>query len=357
MLHGFNITDTRKFGETKIVTVPIWCENPGIITVSAPGCTFPDGDTVTIAGTREYRLDGRGGDYLAYPGIGQDREDVTWLFEVDFSRTPNTKTGLVNAFPIYPIATSVRQDIDRRTNWSIYFRRYLFGANDSLGILLVDSLDNLSADALYYNNNPIYAVPPGRIKFALTKATGGAFALHWGVRGPLGTGTWNSTGTMGGDEVLILHQAVQMSKISRICDNAELDAWFGVGSVVPATNREFAYLGNHEVVESAPVIYDSADPPHDLYAYTVTKWQPPGMSILNVDDPGNPVIPNNSIRIAVPYSVVSPINVAYSRPRQGVPSRAPSNERYETATSIVTLNDELVNLCSGPNQQIRTRLP
>jgi uncharacterized protein YndB with AHSA1/START domain len=316
----------------------IYSEHPGIVelTSSDPSVASVDA-SVVIPGTREYRLDGRGGDYLAYPGVGQDREDVTWLFEVDFSRTANAKTSTASSFPVYPIAMSVRQDIDRRTNWYIGFRRYLSWINDTLGIIVTDSLDNLTGDAIYITYNLIYVTPPGRIKFALTKATGGAYALHWGIRGPLTSGTHNSTGTMGGDEVLILNQAVQLSKISRICDNAELDAWFGAGSVVPATNREFAYLGNHEIIESVPVIYESADPPHDLYAYTVNRWQAPGMSVAYTDDPGNPVVPFQPFTIT-PNSTGT-FTITARRRRQGVPDRATDEEKYETTSETFTITE------------------
>jgi hypothetical protein len=316
----------------------IYSEHPGIVelTSSNPSVASVDA-SVVIPGTREYRLDGRGGDYLAYPGVGQDREDVTWLFEVDFSRTANTKTSLGSSFPHYPIASCVRQDTDRRTNWAIYFRRYLSGANDTLGIVVYDSLDNLTAGAIYLTYNYVYAIAPARVKFALTKAAGGAYALHWGVRGPIASGTRNSTGTMGGDEVLILNQAVQLSKISRICDNAELDAWFGTGSAVPATNREFAYLGNHEIIESVPVIYDSADPPHDLYAYTVNRWQAPGMSADYTDDPGNPVVPFQPFTIT-PNSTGT-FTITARRRRQGVPDRATDEEKYETTSETFTITE------------------
>jgi hypothetical protein len=63
-LHAFDTTVERR-GQEVTVTVPIYSTEPGVVTASAPGCTFPDGNTVVVPGTRTWALDNSDGNAAA----------------------------------------------------------------------------------------------------------------------------------------------------------------------------------------------------------------------------------------------------------------------------------------------------
>jgi len=312
--------------------LPVFSKNPGSVEL-----TYPDGITgpasAPIAGTCDYRLDGRGGDYLAIPSFGQSRVDVTWLWTVDMDRTQLPFTGVLHMFPVFPIMGSYRLDLGERVNWQLGFRRYMSGANVTYGFIHGDSLDASSATALTGGLafNLVSAIPLGVQRFALTKAAGGAMALHWNVRGPVATATRNSTGTMGGTEAMVMMAGINAAKILRIMSSAELDAWFSADTV-PASDREFYYAGGHEIVSGSQKIYDTAGL-NDLYAYQIPNRQAPGMSVRVVEAPGDPVIPWETVACVATASGTKQINGR--RRRQGVPDRASDAEKWQLATATV----------------------
>jgi hypothetical protein len=323
--------------------------DPGEFAVTYPtGITGPA--TVEAAGSRVWGNMGAGGDYLAYPSIGQDREDVTWLFEIDYSKIPSgNRTTLANAFPVIPIATCIRTDALSRSNWAFFARRYVNNTQNAFNIVVSDSPDNSTVPSVCLFGEKILAsFPTTPIKFAITKATGGAHVLHWGVRGPHQSGTRPSTGTMGGTEVMIFHQAVQFSKISRVCSSAELDAWFASGTV-PVSDREFAYLGGHEI--TANKIFDSGPNAYDLYAYQVEYYQAPGM-IGDYTDTGF-----TSPLVEVPITIAADCtagthNITLRRTRVGIPTRVPALSDavlYDDGTLPVTVAVETEVVEIGPD--------
>ncbi len=190
-----------------------------------------------------------------------------------------------------------------------------------------------------------------KIRYALTRAAGGSVKFYTAARATVTSATRNSTGTMGGSEVLAINAGplVQCTKILRVADNAELDAWFSAGTI-PATNQEFSYLGTHEVDSASPVIYDASANNYDLTALQITNWQAPKFFGDYTDAPGDPVVPASSIRVTIPAGVASPVTLTLTRPRQGVPSRATDGEKYETASGVITLVDPATRIKVGPRQ-------
>ncbi len=352
MLTAFPITAKRKPGEDVTVTVPIYSTEPGTVTASASGCTFPDGETVTIPGTREYRLDGRGGDYLAIPSVGQGRDDVTWFFVVDWDRITGGMASIAALLTVDPLIWSARIDAPNLYNWAIVARRYtVSGSATAISMIYAQSVNSGTsvAAALTYNNASGFTAGYGPERWAITKSAAGVINMHRITRGAIATATVATTGTMGGSEALAMQGGAGAAKISRVASDAELDAWFADGTV-PATDREFYYAGGHEIVAGNQKIWDTSGNNYDLTdATTITNWQAPGMTIRNVDDPLNPVVPASSIRVTIPAGVASPVTLTLTRPRAGVPSRASEAERIESTTGLITLEAEAPCFGIGPD--------
>jgi hypothetical protein len=322
-----------RVGETANVLVT--SDNPGVVSLTyGAGLTGPA--TATIEGTREYRLDGRGGDYLARAGAeGAGREDVTWLFEIDTSRIKNTSTTIAPNTDYEPLIGSFRQDLINRANWFLFCWRNPNGMN----VGMMDSLDSASPPFHFINGTPTVWTINEKRKYALTKASGGSVKLYTASRATATTATRNSVGSIGGSEVLALNAGplVQCSKILRVVSDAELDAWFADGTI-PATDREFVFSGGHEIDPAAPVIWDTSGnvTPLDLTATQITNWQAPAMSADYTDTV--PVVPYAIIPVTAIATTDTTIDG--TRPRQGVPARASYSERTEVADQcVVTVND------------------
>jgi hypothetical protein len=363
MLHGFNVTDTRKFGETKIVTVPIWCENPGIITVSAPGCTFPDGNTVTIAGTRTWRNRStkKSNAFFApeaASAVMKNRNEITIGIELNLENLFNDRVMFNTTMSgmRYICSNYLPPAAGRQYSWEFIATFYQGG-------LLLDMYANAANDGITITQGylrRVIAVPDSSkyYRFCIIFPATGTFPIREKLDG-YGISSTSSgfspgafSGVIPGVCQTFFKDCARFFYSDSILSTSQQDLFLNGGMPTDPCVVQYAFDE-----EDAASVYDLSGNNYDGVLNLDAGRETIGIDRDFTDDPLDPVVPNNSIRIAVPYSVESPINVAYSRPRQGVPSRAPSNERYETATSIITLNDELVNMCNGPDQHIRTRLP
>lgn len=356
-LVAHNITANRKTGEEITVTVPIYSSEPGVITASASGCTFPDGATATIPGTRTYHMDGFNGDYLLAPNVGQTRSDVTWFFEVDWSRIPNLEASTpTTLYARCPLFGSIKSSwAGNRYNWYFDASRQL---NSSI-ISYCDSIDSLSSPGGTFSSPNGSRLEQGIVKYVLTKDAAGNTNFYRASSAIVTNSTRASSGTMGVNEVLVVWATglKSASKILRVADLAEIDAYFASGTV-PGTNQDFSFLGGHEISRDNQKIYDSSVNLYDLYSFTdasIDGWRAPGITQRTTDDPGNPVIPASSIRVTIPAGVASPVTLSLSRPRAGVPSRASEAEKYETTTGTITLVDVPTEIYAGPAQHVRSR--
>ena len=330
----FDPSTTVRVGDS--FRLPLYCSEPGsVVVTSSDEGVASVGSPVTVAGTREYRLDGRGGDYLAIPSVGQDREDVTWFLTIDWDQVPGDYATANFIYNVIPLIGSYRIDGVNRDNWSFGARRF---SGNTYGLLYADSLDSGQNTAAVAS--PVFTgAATGVERWAMTKAAGGAYVIYRVSRaGSVASGTRNSTGTMGGSEVLVMQSGVNAAKILRVASSAELDAWFSAGTV-PSTNQEFNYAGGHEIVSGAQKIWDSSGNNYDLTdALTVTNWQSPGMTIRNVDSPGDPVQPYQYIDVLA--QGVGTTTITARRRRNGVPYRTPAlpdAEVYEETTYVLTV--------------------
>jgi len=331
--------------------------------VDTPGtwaCTYPTGITgpATVKdpgeGARVWGNMGAGGDYLARIGAeGTDREDVTWLFEIDWDKISGTKSGAsANTSAIIPLIGSFRYDVVDRVNWLIAARIY----QASRGVLYLDSLSNISNTSAAAALGIAGALPSGSERWAITKATGGTYYIYQASRASSATGTRNSTGTMGGSEALVWQSGVSCSKILRVCDNAELDAWFANGTI-PATDREFVFPGGQEINSSAPVIYDVSGnvTPLDLTAAQVTGWQAPGMSVATTDtDFTSPLV---EIPLTIAADCAAGVHdITLRRTRVGIPARVPALSDavlYDDGTIPITVAVTAEAVTIGPDTTLQ----
>ena len=351
-LHAFDTTVERIPGTEVTVRVPIWSSEPGTVTASAPGCTFPDGETVVIAGTREYRPDGRGGDYLAISDPNPTRYEVSFLFRVDLAKLQSGSA--LNFIPYNMIAASIDTAATARINWAISIDSYKSTPPNQRYICrFARSINSSTNDAAAIGPQTQYASPT-IVRYAITYFAPDTLRIYEGALATMApTGLAAPTGAIGGTEVMYLKQGIQFLKYDRKLSDADLDLWFA--GTIPASPA-VAYLGNHEIVDGAQKIWDSAGTRDLTTAVSVPGWGSPAMTIRNVDDPGDPVVPASSIRVTIPAGVASPVTLTLSRPRQGVPSRASEAERIESATGTITITDIPAKVFCGPSQEVRTRL-
>ena len=357
------LTVSRKTIGDVIVTVPIHSTEPGTVTASAPGCTFPDGETVVIAGTRTWRNAMRFGEYLQIPGVGQSRDDVTFCCEFwgpDMARAYGD--GAVS-FPFL----NARTDAAQRVNWSIGHQILKNSANELWYLVwrYVQSKDSATGIAIHQSGAVSTQVLTGIVRLIITLS--GTQILFYYTTGasPDTTGTrLTTTGTMGGVENLIIAGSGALTKYTSLLSQAERQGFMASGAL-PAS-PEFSYLGTAEINPAAPKLWDSGPNNgagdnqvfnYDLTAATIASWPTAGgRSGAYTDAPGDPVVPASSIRVSIPPGVASPVMLSLSRPRQGVPSRASEAEKTETTTGTITIVDIPAVVHVGPPQIVSARL-
>ena len=362
-LHAFDTTVNRIPGTEVTVTVPIYSTEPGIVTAAAPGCTFPDGESVVIAGTRTWRNGLKHGQYLARPNCCQLRDTATWCVEVDTARL--VQIGLYSAQSnVIPLIASFRTDALQRTNWRInlfiYYnnviahtaRVYYWQSNDASTAEASHQLvatQNIGGELWAAPVIKRFVIYANADKLYITDRTDGAYVGAAVTRiDPAGT-------TMGGNEALRVENNVRFTKhLAELTQQQRAD-WNTSGVVTPGA--EIAILGGHEIVESAPVFWDSSGT-NDLYNYQIINVSayPAAASGDYTDAPGDPVVPASSIRVTIPAGVASPVTLTLTRPRQGVPARASEAEKTESTTGTITIVDIPAVVHVGPPQIVSAHL-
>jgi hypothetical protein len=155
------------------------------------------------------------------------------------------------------------------------------------------------------------------------------------------------SGTMGGVEYLTQNLGCEWAKYNSILSDAELTDFLS-NDVWPSSPL-IAIRGGHEIVESAPVFWDTSGNNLDLSAVNVPYCPEAAASGDYTDDPVTPVVPASSIRVTIPAGVASPVTLTLTRPRQGVPARASEAERIESTTGTITLEAESACFGIGPD--------
>jgi hypothetical protein len=155
----------------------------------------------------------------------------------------------------------------------------------------------------------------------------------------------NLNNTMGGTEATIMQAGCKFAKMEGgLPSQAQREAFMASGTL--PSGLAASYQGGHEIVESAPVFWDTSGNNLDLSDVDVQYWPPAAASGDYTDDPLNPVVPYALIPVTAVATTDTTIDA--TRPRQGVPARASEAERIETATQVtVTVEAPLVSI--GPD--------
>jgi hypothetical protein len=265
------------------------------------------------------------------------------------------------------LAASFNMAMDRHINWALSARKYGNGAAYKYTqIIYGQSASSLAAELAYGGSSDYLGnIANSTTRYAITLTSGdaGDVAVKFYKGSRANTSTANratTSGTVGGSEVLVFQMGVNLSKIARVCDNAELDAWFSDGTI-PATDREFVFSGGQEINSASPVIYDTSGnvTPLDLTATQITNWQAPGMR-GDYTDTGftSPLV---EVPITIAADCAAGVHeITLRRNRVGIPVRVPplsDAELYDDGTIPVTIVEPATWIKAGPSQEYQVYLP
>jgi len=352
-LHVFDTDVTRKTNEDVIVKVPIYSTEPGILTGSASGCTFPDGATKEITGTRTWArgiaqgFNGPAG--ASAPTAVRDVVSICWDFDpTKFCDNLQSYSNQIG--PLVPIAQNYRNAYaGNNLNWG-------------LGIRPASVTTGTVAQLLYSQSN--VGTTPGAVATVMNTERFDAYTrfvlllngtnvtLYWKQLG--GAKQSNSSGSRVAPTgitltpLLALYGAARFGFFASLLANDAngVDLWLAGGC--PADPVVY-YPCNEEVPDSITAApYDASVNLYDgVFSADATY---PLTSAPRVFSDSVTVVPASSIRVLVPAGVASPVTVTLTRPRQGVPSRASDGEKYETASGVITLVDPVTRIKVGPRQ-------
>ena len=348
------VTVSRRSNEAVTVTVPIYSTEPGTVTASAPGCTFPDGNQKAIVGMRAWRNGLKHGQYLARKtSDAAGRKDVSLCLEIDWTKVISSTGALTSAYASIPAVASIAYDKQRMINWGIALQIYkVADATQTYRIIYYQSNAASAGEATFScYATPLSSSPPTATRIVITlpdPATDSKIYNYWttGTASDLTlTGRVVTDATMGGNQALVMSGMIKVSKFARMLSQADREGFVQSGTI-PAT-PELSYQGGHEVVETAPVFWDTSGNNLDLFADSINLWPPAAASGDYTDSV--PVVPASSIRVTIPAGVASPVTLELSRERANVPPRASEAERIEKTTGTITLTTEAETITIGPD--------
>jgi len=338
-LHAFDTTVSRKTGEEVTVTVPLWSSEPGILTAAAPGCTFPDGNTKVIAGTRTWRtlnyqyLQATKGN-AAMNAATAVRDQCTICMTYDLKNLEAIYRPL-KALYSPTLAMSMKAGATNRMNWAMWL--YHYNENQSY-FYFRQSVDN-ATDGVNYNtvaigNGGIYINRPKlKLMYVLDGTSIDIYWKYFGTAIAIDSRTvtrLQPVGTMGSD-VLCLIGCEDFAYYARKLD-ANDRILYGDGTF-PA-NPVCAYAMNEEYGTKHYDYFGTEDTALGID-------QTYGFPLVSADNRNTG--PNriySDTQTVVPWATVPCVatesgtkTITARRARQGVPARASEAERYQTTTA------------------------
>ncbi len=351
MLIAHNITASRKTGEEITVVVPITSSEPGVVTASAAGCTFPDGDTVTIPGTRVWalnnsrRTDGWNAPAAA-SAIMKGRHGQTVGFEIDLGDIlPYSSSG--TAYTESCALIRNYQVSDGAISWQFYIWSYV-------GNYTVHVIRNTQSASLFSFASSGYTKNILRVTVVFPAELSTAIAYRYSIDGGSVVAGSVSPAAIPGEHAgtcqTVFHGVLRTFYAPSALSTTQQDMFHSGG--FPTNACTVQYSGNEE---GSSLVYDQSGNNYDgVYGLDNTHLV---SQVVRTYTDSVPVVPASSIRVTIPAGVASPVTLSLSRPRAGVPSRASAGEKYETTTGTITLNDITTEVAVGPAQHVRSRLP
>lgn len=320
----------------------IYSEHPGTVylTSSDPGVASVDA-SVVIPGTRVWRNGLKHGQYLARDSVLQARENCAFFIELQKSNVGPSRIGAIaSAMDTQWLAQSVRGDASARINWAIGWNynnagtdlfRFAWGQSNTSGSSSTAVLASGYADFSGLSTIRIIitprSLPDTLIDIYTTTGTSADYAF---------TRSATTFGTMGGSEYVDIQFPCKFAKMEGgLPSQAQREAFMASGTL--PSGLAASYQGGHEIVESAPVFWDTSGNNLDLTAVDVPYWPEAAASGDYTDDPLDPVVPFQPFTIT-PNSVGT-FTITARRRRQGVPDRAPDDEKYETTSETFTITE------------------
>ena len=353
-LHAFDTTVNRIAGEEVTVTVPIYSTEPGTVTASAPGCTFPDGETVVIAGTRTYSLDNlRGGEGAAFGGAAGNAwanySNYAYFLKIDqLALSELIESNFVSRAITLMASISGTAGGYNGHNFGIWFQNF----NNSITWITRRPAykGGTIAGAKATQRYIYYAVKHDTATSKLRHIT---TANNGTIQEVATVGT--STPAAGQNYLLIKHCAeLYILPVAQATDQKMID-WAQTGAAPSGYEEHFTFTEEGSIVYGE-VSQQSVEYPVRVDTLNYSTATIPGSTRRYTDAPGDPVVPASSIRVTIPAAVASPVTLTLTRPRAGVPARASESERIETASGVITLVDPATVVQAGPSQQYEVYL-
>ena len=356
-LHAFNTTVERR-GQDITVTVPIYSTEPGTITAAAPGCTFPDGANVVIAGTRTWRNAGWELQHgfnapAAAAAIMRQRHGATIGIDLNCRRMFR---GLELGGAASEQILIARDYVSgQKISWSLFART--LNGNMQLLLTYIPSMDPYvlagGTCTLYQSSGGV----PEKLQISFILPTSGTTV---NVRrridgGAISAATATLSAAMTGNtsdaSCALIRRADRFFYSTSSLSTAQQDLYLNDSMPTDACTVQYDLKeeGTQNAFDLSGNDYDGA---YDLDAAI------PASSILRdfTDDPLNPVIPASSVRVSIPAGVASPVTLTLTRPRQGVPARASEAEKTESTTGTITIVDIPAVVHVGPPQIVSAHL-
>ena len=343
-----NPTFTRKANEDKTVEVFFNSTEPGTVTAAAPGCTFPDGAEIEIEGTRVWRMNNRAGDGHCYgPGPETAQRNPCTIY----CTVPFNKIQTINAYARYNYALQIARNYDKTsgvyTNWFISTYRPN-GNSNYLTLTFIISQTKTSAPTTISLNVSLGLLTLSKILRIVVTINGTSLKINTSIDGAApvetsGTLAWTIADVCD-NSTLLIADGSEFAHWSSVITGTDFTNLVRYGTIPAGANC--VYLANEE---SGNTLFDTSGNLRDSTLNADAAYPSTGISRDFTDDPGDPVVPASSIRVTIPAGVASPVTLTLSRPRQGVPSRATDEERFETTTGTITLTTEAETITIGPD--------
>lgn len=321
------------------VALPMYCSEPGsVVCTSSNPLVAQVVSPVVIAGTRTWRNGLKHGQYLARANCLQSRDNCAFFIKL---RGQDLIADGVTAYTYtqYPIAMSRDFSVANRSNWKLLLHLYRAGtAYFHPSVRYVQSFRNDATEVLYTGYNPLLYSLPDEIRLIITLS--GTVVSWYGTTGTAADSTASRTapsGTMGGTEIMAILFPCSLAKMEGALPSQAQREAFCQNGTLPA-GLAASYQGGHEIVESAPVFWDSAGT-LDLSAVNAQLWPLAAASGSFTDSPG--VVPYSSISV-IPLAAGT-TTITATRQRFGVPARASLAEREESTTYVLTVLPALMS--------------
>ena len=339
-----SVDQARRSNEAVTVTVPIYSTEPGVVTASAPGCTFPDGADVVIAGTRTWALDNSDGNAAAAFGgaLGNtwaNYSNYAYFLKIDQARiTEEIDTNLQRYLPLIASIPGFNTCRDSQN-----FYIWLNGFNNAVGWGTRRPAYKAIAIGNYVSSNRY-------IYYAVKHVAADSQLRHIHTANGGTIQTLASVGTSvpyeGQSYLLIKHCAeLYILPVAQATDQKMID-WAQTGAAPSGYEERFTFN------EEGAVVYGEIAATSEGFPFRIGlnyRREITGCTRLSTDSPGDPVVPASSIRVTIPAGVASPVTLTLTRPRAGVPSRASEAEKTESTTGTITLTTEAETLTIGPD--------